>query len=101
MTDRDRDTTFDTKEAIMHCRICGCEKNNIQVYLNKGIQALCNECALDTPRKVSRESFCKAFFGTTPEFIQPGILREFYHDYLTSTLNLKEYCERCSTIIDD
>lgn len=84
----------------MYCRVCGCEENNVQVYLNKGIMALCNECALETPRKVSRESFCKAYFGTTPEFINPGILREFYDDYRTSTLNLKRYCEQTTTIID-
>lgn len=85
----------------MYCRVCGCEENNVQVYLNKGIMALCNECALETPRKVSREAFCKAYFGTTPEFINPGILREFYDDYRTSTLNLKQYCEQTTTIIDD
>lgn len=85
----------------MYCRVCGCEENNVELYLNKGMLALCNDCALETPRKVSRESFCKAYFGTTTDFVQPSILREFYDDYRTSTLNLKQYCEQTTTIIDD
>lgn len=86
---------------MVFCRVCSCE-NNVTFYRTKGSQFLCLDCAIETPRKVSRESFCKAFFDVEESvFARPGILREFYNDYITSTLNLKQYCEQCSTLIED
>ena len=78
------------------CRVCACE-NGVRYYRTKGSQFLCDYCAVETPRKVDKESFCKAFFHTTPDKISPGILNEFYDDYRTSTHTLTEYCRRCTS----
>ena len=80
----------------MYCKICGVGENNVQFYLNKGCQHLCTECAQETPKKVSKESFCKAFFNATPDNVKRSILNEFYEDYVSSTCNLKEYTEACT-----
>lgn len=80
----------------MYCNVCGCE-NGAVFRRNKGSQFLCDYCNWETPRKVNKDSFCKAFFNTESEKMNAGILKEFYDDYRTSTLNLAEYCRRCTS----
>ena len=82
-------------EKKMYCKICGTE-NDVTLYLQKGVQHLCTMCAQDTPKKVSKESFCKAFFNTTIDNVKRSILNEFYDDYRTSSCNLKEYIDACT-----
>lgn len=77
------------------CGVCGCE-NGVIYRPSKGKQFLCDYCNWETPRKVDKESFCKAFFNTTPDNIARSMLNEFYDDYRTSTCNLKEYVDSCT-----
>lgn len=79
----------------MYCKICGTEQD-VTLYLQKGVQHLCTMCAQDTPRKVCKTNFCKAFFNTTPDNVKRSILNEFYDDYKTSSCNLKEYIDACT-----
>lgn len=66
----------------MYCRICGDE--NAKYYSTKR-QSLCRSCAKDTPAKVGREAFDRAFWqGCTENDPPEGIRREFYSDYLAS-----------------
>lgn len=80
----------------MYCKVCGSEESNVELYLSKGCQHLCTHCAQETPKKVSKESFCKAFFNVEPEGIKRSILNEFYSDYVSSTCTLKEYIDACT-----
>ena len=80
----------------MRCNICGTEESDVQLYPKKAYQFLCHPCQKDTPRKVDKQSFCKAFFNTTSDKVPRGILKEFYSDYKVSTCNLKEYVEACT-----
>ena len=84
-----------TTDRPMYCKICGTEEK-VSFYAKKACQNLCDYCVSDTPNKVSKESFCKAFFNTTPDNMNRSILNEFYSDYCASTCNLKEYTEACT-----
>lgn len=74
----------------MYCRICGTEEN--VTYHCKSRQYLCHFCAKDTPRKVSRETFDKAYWGNEPD-VPETIKTDFYEDYQRSIHTLKEYIE--------
>jgi len=75
------------------CRICG-DEENVKYYPAKR-QSLCAFCAKDTPRKVSRETFCRAMFAGD-EDCPSSIQRDFYDDYLASGDTLDEYIRKAS-----
>ena len=71
-----------------YCKVCGDERET-EYYPSKR-QTLCPSCAADTPRKISREAFDRAYWrGDTT--VHPSIRREFYADYLASSYTLAEY----------
>ena len=74
----------------MHCNICGDDRT--AHYRPNQRQVLCDHCAENTPAKVSRSEFDKAYWNE-PEAEQPpeSTKREFYSDYLTSCNTLREY----------
>jgi hypothetical protein len=79
---------------MSYCRICGDEKN-VRYRPAQG-QSLCNSCWQDTPAKVSRESFERAYWKRDDgsdgrEDVPESTRREFYADYLASTNTLKDY----------
>ena len=84
-----------TTDRTMYCNICGTEKS-VSFYIKKACQNLCDYCAKDTPNKVSKESFCKAFFNTTPDNVNRSMLNEFYSDYRASVCTLKDYVDACT-----
>ena len=79
----------------MYCRICGTESNT-KFYPGKR-QTLCQGCAEGTPRKASRESFDRQYWGAKFEEVSNGIRREFYSDYLTSMCTVGEYKDSTTT----
>lgn len=74
----------------MYCRICGVDSGSFRA--SKG-QILCGPCDSETPRKVSREAFERRYWNGKPEEVPAGTRNEFWSDYLSSTLTLKEYIE--------
>lgn len=74
----------------MYCQVCG-DTYDIAYYPRKR-QSLCATCAADTPNKISRAAFDRAYWsdeaaGDPPEAIR----REFYEDYLRSNLGFRAY----------
>lgn len=55
-------------------------------------RVLCEFCAEDTPAKVSRLDFDRAYWNRD-EIVIESVRRSFYEDYLLSTLTLPEYIE--------
>lgn len=84
----------------MYCRICGARKEDkpkwfdceswVKFYPNKHM-SLCKPCAVETPDKVSKDEFIKAYFAgdlTVPA----QVIKDFYEDYLASTCEtIEEY----------
>jgi ribosome-binding protein aMBF1 (putative translation factor) len=81
----------------MYCKICGSENSSVRVYISKGRQCMCIDCAKDTPRKASPENFHRAYFGSKWQEVPHGIRKEFYSDYLTSTHTVDQYIEATTT----
>lgn len=81
----------------MYCRVCG-DKRNVQYRLGKR-QSLCDSCNADTPVKVSRESFDKAYWKNDPTVSQ-STKREFYEDYLASECTLPEYIKQTTFVVN-
>ncbi len=79
----------------MYCRICG-DESGVKYYPAKR-QSLCPFCAKDTPRKVGRDAFDKAYWAGDDEPPPEGIKREFYSDYLASSYTLAEYIENTTS----
>jgi len=81
----------------MCCSICGTDNTSVRVYISKGRQCMCIDCARETPRKASKENFLKAYFGPKWEDVPRGIRKEFFSDYLASTHNVADYIEATTT----
>jgi hypothetical protein len=75
----------------MYCRICGTEEK--VAYRPGKLQALCDSCNRETPRKVSRSSFDRVYWKGDPD-VGDSIKSEFYSDYLSSECTLSEYIEQ-------
>jgi hypothetical protein len=84
---------------MSYCRVCGAEDVST-FYRNKQRQTLCDSCAGDTPPKVSRDEFEKAYWladgGELPCY---SVRKEFYEDYLRSTHTLEEYINRTTEVV--
>ncbi len=76
----------------MFCNICGSE-DDIKIYPGKGWKRLCRSCAHETPIKFSRKHFDELYWVGRPgvDTVPQSTRREFYDDYLCSTLNFKDY----------
>lgn len=77
------------------CQICGADNAR---WTHKTRQALCADCAKDTPEKVGFATFVAEYFdgfGTVDE----RTAREFYHDYLASTYDLAEYTRQTTSVV--
>lgn len=74
----------------MYCRVCGSEEG--VTFRASKLQALCEACDAETPRKVSREAFEKRFWGKHIDEVPHGTRREFYQDYLRGDRTLAQYC---------
>jgi hypothetical protein len=74
----------------MYCRICGNEEGAI--HRPRRRQVLCASCSSDTPAKVARARFDRAYWNGSDD-VPEAIKREFYSDYLASTHTLAEYIE--------
>lgn len=70
------------------CKICGSQET--VSYRHKCLQYLCIECYILTPKKVSKPVFKQEYFKGEKN-IQQSIVNEFYDDYITSIMTLKEY----------
>ena len=73
---------------MCYCRICGDERGT--EYRPAQRQTLCESCWRDTPRKVSRAEFDRAYWGSDDEPCA-ATKREFYSDYLASASTLEDY----------
>lgn len=71
----------------MRCRICG----NPGAWRDEQRQSLCEPCLKDTPPKVSRGAFDKLYWGQGVETVPENIKREFYQDFLASTMDVEGY----------
>ena len=80
----------------MHCYICGTEKNLVV----KNFRHICRDCSHGMPKKVSRESFDKAYWQGKVNDVPNSIKREFYADYMASYHTLAAYIEETTTRID-
>lgn len=71
----------------MYCRVCGSES----CVKWRGAQRnyLCDSCCADTPKKVSRSEFERAYWGNEKPIA--GIANEFWEDYLNSECTLERY----------
>lgn len=77
----------------MYCQICG-DTHNVALYPRKR-QTLCESCAADTPNKISRAVFDRAYWSDGGADGPPeAILRDFYEDYLRSNLGFRAYVNR-------
>lgn len=74
----------------MYCRICG-DEEGIEFY-PKQRQVLCRTCKRNTPSKVSRSEFDRAYWHDAPD-VADSTKREFYSDYLASSYAVKEYIQ--------
>lgn len=77
---------------MSYCRVCG-DESNVTYHARSG-QFLCRCCAEDTPTKVTREEFDRAYWASYPDGeLSPceSVRREFYEDYQWSTHTLDSY----------
>jgi len=83
---------------MSYCQICGDERNIH--YIGAARQFLCPTCAGDTPQKVSRDEFERAYWladgGELPCY---SVRKEFYEDYLRSVHTLEEYINRTTEVV--
>jgi len=82
--------------TMSYCRVCG-DDRDVRWYATKR-QFLCRGCAATTPRKVSRSAFDRLYWDN-PETIPDHVKREFYSDYLTTALTVREYRERTTSTV--
>ena len=87
---------------MSYCRICGSEHD--VAYRAAQRQSLCQSCWLDTPRKVSRESFDASYWkmedGSDGRADVPMSTRnEFYSDYLASNDTLADYIAHTTSLV--
>lgn len=85
-------------QTITWCRGCGDES---AVWRPSKRQALCASCNAETPRKASRASFERRYWGVCVDDVPHGTRCEFYADYLASELNLTDYIGATSVDISD
>ena len=76
------------------CRICG---DNVSKYRTRSMMFLCNSCHKTTPSKVTRSYFDNVYWKGEAKTVPFNIKKEFYSDYLTSTLTLKDYILETTT----
>lgn len=79
----------------IECRICGMNHGGVE-YRQDARQYLCRDCYRDTPAKIGREEFDRAYWSN-PEDVPASTKREFYSDYLASTHDLKGYIKATTT----
>ena len=75
----------------MHCRICGTE-TDVEIRASKR-NTLCGSCNQDTPRKASRASFERRYWGKDVDSVPRSTRNDFWSDYLASTHTLDAYIE--------
>jgi hypothetical protein len=76
----------------MYCRICGVQEDSVRLRPSKR-SVLCDSCSADTPRKASRESFERRYWGSNIGDVPRSTRNDFWSDYLASTLALDAYIE--------
>jgi hypothetical protein len=81
----------------MYCRVCG-DENGVR-FRPACRQSLCGPCAKDTPKKASRESFEKRYWGAELKNVPNSTRDEFWSDYLASTKTLVEYIDATTTTV--
>jgi len=81
----------------MICRICGTDR---RVDYRRGPKmVLCTSCTKDTPRKASRITFDKAYWGAGATEVSESIKKEFYSDYKTSTCTVQQYIDQTTDVL--
>lgn len=83
----------------MGCRICG--DNNGASYRMLKLQVLCPICDKDTPDKMNRSEFDAHYWGSKLSDIPNSIRREFYSDYLSSSLSFTDYKEQTTDKMEE
>jgi hypothetical protein len=73
------------------CRVCGAGPERGTQFSSKHGMALCILCEQDTPIKVTMDEFNRLYWGAGFENVPLSTRREFFSDYMTSTLTLKQY----------
>ena len=72
------------------CRICGLTDKVVSYYRNKRL-TMCDGCAIETPDKLSRNTFDYRYWGKGYQDVPDGIRAEFYSDYVHGVLAFDEY----------
>lgn len=75
----------------LQCRICGAR--HTVVYRPTKRRFLCDECAAETPDKLSQEDFERIYWEGRADEVGSAIRREFYQDYLNWSRSLEAYIE--------
>lgn len=74
----------------MRCKICG----NPGEWQDPQRQSLCAPCLKDTPPKVGQAAFDRLYWGQGVEGVPMEVRKQFYSDYLASTLDVEGYVGR-------
>ena len=78
----------------MICQVCG--DSPAERHPSKR-QRLCPSCAADTPRKIGRDAFDRAYWHGEGDPPPEATKADFYEDYLRSSHTLKSYIATTTT----
>jgi hypothetical protein len=74
----------------MYCQMCNKTGPGVEVR-KKHRRALCIKCAMQTPRKVSKQEFLEVMWGEHLPEVPSCVRSEFYEDYMLSQNTLVKY----------
>lgn len=82
-----------------YCRVCGIESGT--EYRASQRQVMCGPCASETPRKASRVSFERRYWGAGVDSVPRSMRDSFWGDYLGSSLTLSAYIKATTEYVGD